>query len=81
MFNDRERLVIELADALADIPSNVSEDLYARLRNEFSETTGALVRVYPRLNDFATISLLNVSALAENRLHDLRLHRSPSLLA
>ena len=37
VFNDRERLVIELADAMANTPSNVSEDLYTRLRNEFSE--------------------------------------------
>ena len=37
VFNDKERLVIELADAMANTPSNVSEDLYARLRNEFSE--------------------------------------------
>ena len=36
-FNDTERLVIELADAMADTPSNVSEDLYARLRDKFSE--------------------------------------------
>jgi alkylhydroperoxidase family enzyme len=36
-FNDTERLVIELADALADTPSNVSDDLYGRLRNQFSE--------------------------------------------
>jgi alkylhydroperoxidase family enzyme len=36
-LNDTERLVIELADALADTPSNVSDDLYARLRNQFSE--------------------------------------------
>jgi hypothetical protein len=36
-FNDKERLVIELADAMADTPSNVSEELYARLRNVFSE--------------------------------------------
>jgi alkylhydroperoxidase family enzyme len=36
-FNDTERLVIELADALTDTPSNVSDDLYARLRNVFSE--------------------------------------------
>lgn len=36
-FNDTERLAIELADALTDTPSNVSDDLYARLRNEFSE--------------------------------------------
>jgi alkylhydroperoxidase family enzyme len=37
VFNDKERLVIELADAMADTPSNVSEDLYARLRQFFSE--------------------------------------------
>lgn len=36
-FNEKERLVIELADAMADTPSNVSEDLYARLRKQFSE--------------------------------------------
>jgi len=37
LFNDTERLVIELADAMAETPSNVSDDLYARLRNQFSE--------------------------------------------
>jgi len=36
-FNDTERLVIELADAMTDTPSNLSDDLYARLRNQFSE--------------------------------------------
>lgn len=36
-FSDVERLVIELADAMANMPSNVSDDLYARLRNQFSE--------------------------------------------
>ena len=36
-FNDKELLAIELADAMADTPANVSEDLYARLRNLFSE--------------------------------------------
>jgi alkylhydroperoxidase family enzyme len=36
-FNDTERLVIELADAMAGTPSNVSDDLYARLRDKFSE--------------------------------------------
>jgi alkylhydroperoxidase family enzyme len=36
-FNDTERLVIELADAMTDTPSNVSDDLYARLRKQFSE--------------------------------------------
>ena len=37
VFSDLERLVIELADALADTPSSVSEDLYTRLRDQFSE--------------------------------------------
>jgi hypothetical protein len=37
LFNDTERLVIDLADALTDTPSNVSDELYARLRNQFSE--------------------------------------------
>ena len=36
-FSDAERLVIELADAMADTPSNISDDLYARLRRQFSE--------------------------------------------
>jgi alkylhydroperoxidase family enzyme len=36
-FNETERLVIELADALTQTPSNVSDELYARLRNQFSE--------------------------------------------
>jgi alkylhydroperoxidase family enzyme len=36
-FNDTERLVIELADAMTDTPANISDDLYARLRKEFSE--------------------------------------------
>ena len=36
-FNNTERIVIELADAMTDTPSNVSDDLYARLRNQFSE--------------------------------------------
>ena len=36
-FNDRERLVIELANTMTDTPANVSDDLYARLREAFSE--------------------------------------------
>jgi alkylhydroperoxidase family enzyme len=36
-FNDTERLVIELADALTETPANVSDELYASLRNQFSE--------------------------------------------
>ena len=36
-FDDTERLVIELADAMTDTPANVSDDLYARLRKQFSE--------------------------------------------
>ena len=36
-FNEVERLVIELADALVTAPANVSDDLYARLTAQFSE--------------------------------------------
>jgi len=36
-FNDTECLVIELADAMTDTPSNISDDLYSRLRKQFSE--------------------------------------------
>lgn len=36
-FNATERLVIELADAMANTPSNISDDLYSRLREKFSE--------------------------------------------
>src|SRR5436309_469815 len=38
-FNDTERLVIELADAMTNTPSNVSDELYTRLRNQFSGRT------------------------------------------
>jgi alkylhydroperoxidase family enzyme len=37
LFNGIERLVIELADAMVATPSNIDDDLYARLRNQFSE--------------------------------------------
>ena len=37
VFADAERLVIELADAMVAAPSNISDDLYARLRERFSE--------------------------------------------
>ena len=37
VFSKDERLVIELADAMADTPSNISDELYARLREKFSE--------------------------------------------
>ena len=36
-FKAKERVVIELADAMAAAPSNISDDLYARLLKEFSE--------------------------------------------
>ena len=36
-FNDTERLVIELADAMTETPANISDDLYCRLRKQFSE--------------------------------------------
>jgi alkylhydroperoxidase family enzyme len=37
IFSNDEKLVIELADAMADTPSNISDDLYTRLREKFSE--------------------------------------------
>ena len=37
VFSKDESLVIELADAMASTPSNISDDLYARLREKFSE--------------------------------------------
>ena len=36
-LSDVERLVIELADAMVAAPANVSDELYARLRGQFSE--------------------------------------------
>ena len=36
-FNETERLVIALADAMTDTPANVSDDFYVRLRKQFSE--------------------------------------------
>src|SRR5207244_11881027 len=36
-FNDIERLFIELADAMTDTPADISDDLYALLRQQFSE--------------------------------------------
>lgn len=36
-FNELEGLVIELADAMVTAPANVSDELYGRLRDHFSE--------------------------------------------
>lgn len=36
-FNELEGLVIELADAVVTAPANVSDELYRRLRDHFSE--------------------------------------------
>ena len=37
VFNAKEKLVIELADAMVTAPANISDDLYSRLRDEFAE--------------------------------------------
>ena len=37
VFSKDELLVIELADAMANTPSNIPGELYARLREKFSE--------------------------------------------
>ncbi len=36
-FSETELLVLELADAMTDTPSNIADDLYTRLRQQFSE--------------------------------------------
>ena len=36
-FSGLERLLIELADAMTSTPSNISDELYGRLREQFSE--------------------------------------------
>jgi alkylhydroperoxidase family enzyme len=36
-FSEVERVVIELADAMANTPSNIPDELYTRLREKFSE--------------------------------------------
>jgi alkylhydroperoxidase family enzyme len=36
-FTDTERLVIELADRMADTPPLITEDLFARLKAQFSD--------------------------------------------
>ncbi len=37
IFSATERLVIELADSMANTPANISDELFLRLREEFSE--------------------------------------------
>ena len=37
LFSRDELLVIELADAMSTTPSNISDELYSRLREKFSE--------------------------------------------
>jgi alkylhydroperoxidase family enzyme len=36
-FNEREKVVLRLATALTRIPTDVSDELYAALRSQFSE--------------------------------------------
>ena len=36
-FSENELLVLELADAMTETPSNISDELYGRLRQQFSE--------------------------------------------
>lgn len=36
-FTPAEQALLRMADAMADTPSNVSDDLYAELRQHFSE--------------------------------------------
>src|SRR3954466_7160544 len=53
-FTDRERVALELTDELVKTPANVSDDLYARLLQQFS---------YPELVELgATIAFENYRA-------------------
>jgi len=36
-FSETEHLVIQLADAMTATPANISDELYANLRSQFSE--------------------------------------------
>lgn len=36
-FTDTERLVIELADQMANTPANISDEFYVRLKAQFSD--------------------------------------------
>jgi len=36
-FSPADKALLEMADAMADTPSNVSDELYAELRQHFSE--------------------------------------------
>jgi len=37
ILTDTERLVVDLADAMVATPANISDELYGRLRAQFSE--------------------------------------------
>ena len=61
-FSARERVALELADELVKTPANVSDDLYARLLQQFS---------YPELVELAaTIAFENYRARF-NRVFDI----------
>jgi alkylhydroperoxidase family enzyme len=36
-FTDREKAVLRLADAMTDVPADVSDELFEQLHNHFSE--------------------------------------------
>jgi alkylhydroperoxidase family enzyme len=79
LFNDTERLVIKLADAMTDTPSNVSDDLYARLREQFSEEQlmqlGAQIafeNYRSRWNRIFNVESDNLYTPQANRLQDSR---------
>ena len=57
-FTDRERLLIEYGRAMANDPKNISDDLFARMKQEFTEeeiivitTMGALMIATNYVND------------------------------
>ncbi len=83
IFTDVERLVIELADAMAMTPANVTDDLYARLRKQFTEEqllqlSGqiAFENFRARLNRVFDVGSDGLFALGERQSPDVRVERA-----
>jgi alkylhydroperoxidase family enzyme len=78
-FNETEHLVIEMADAMTDTPANVFDDLYARLRKQFSEeqlmqlgAQIALENYRARWNRIFNVESDNLYTPQPNKLRDSR---------
>ena len=73
VFSDVEKLVIELADEMVNTPSNISDELYARLREKFSEEQLLQLRLHLRIQIFEALAAVTDHRRAE-RLERLVAH-------